>query len=613
VPDPSEWGVYESYRDHKGVIQQAPAETVARILDVMGADTARPPECGARVITQQESLQDDTAVSIELEDGTQQPVEEGRVAVLPFGYHRLLHRDGSSSRLIVSPGACSLPADLGLWGWAVQLYGARSRDSWGMGDLHDLGELGRWARSLGAGALLINPLDAVDPGLPQQASPYYPTSRCFLDPLYLRVEGVPGASGSPEVELLANRGRALNSNSFIDRDAVYLAKIDALNTLWRRSEGTRAFDDYRAERGVLLEGFATYMALVESLGSDRAVWPRGFEGPDTVAVIAWRNEHTDRVMFHQWVQWLLDEQLQEASKKIDLIGDLPVGVDPGGADAWIWRDVFASSIGVGAPPDEINSDGQSWGLAAFDPWKLRAAEYEPFIQTVRAALRHGSGLRIDHVMGLFRLFWIPDGLPPSAGTYVRYPSSELLNIVALESHRAAAYIIGEDLGTVEEEVREDMRARDMLSYQVLWFEDGRPSTYPPLSLATVTNHDLPTIAGVWSGADLEEQQRVQSSINMSDAPALRRRLKDLASVDDDATVDTVIEATYGELAEAPSMIVLATLEDALGVRARPNIPGTTTERINWSKGLPLPIEELQYAGLPDRIAHKLARRGGGRR
>jgi 4-alpha-glucanotransferase len=482
-----------------------------------------------------------------------------------------------------------------------------------MGDLHDLAEVARWARSTGAGVLLVNPLDAVAPGIHQRSSPYYPTSRCFLNPLYLRIEDVPGAGGCPEVELTAQRGRALNSNRFIERDAVYTAKIDALRALWQRFDGSPAFDDYRSERGALLQGFATYMALAESHGPHRTAWPRGLENLTASAVPSWQADNGDRVLFHQWIQWLLDEQLRAAHQQIGLIGDLPVGVDPGGADTWIWQGVFAGRIGVGAPPDEMNTAGQSWGLAAFDPWKLRAADYEPFVQTVRAALRHGAGLRIDHVMGLFRLFWIPEGMPSSAGTYVRYPAPDLLNIVALESHRAGAYIIGEDLGTVEEEVREEMGARDMLSYRVSWFEEGRPSTYPQLSLATITNHDLPTIAGVWSGSDFEEQQLVQPATDVAGAHSLHTRLKDLTKKDNDAGVDDVIEAAYAELAEAPSKIVLGTLEDALGVRARPNIPGTTTERPNWSKSLPLPIEELQHAGLPARIAHKLTQGRGGRR
>jgi 4-alpha-glucanotransferase len=426
--------------------------------------------------------------------------------------------------------------------------------------------------------------------------------------MYLRIEDLPAAAeAGEELPRFATRGHALNSGSRIDRDAVYAAKMDALEMLWGRFEGAPAFESYRAARGTLLRDFATYTAIVERYGSDRSQWPTGLERPDSPHTEQWRRAHQQRVAFHEWLQWLLDEQLAAASTEIGLIHDLPVGVDPAGADAWIWQEVFAPGIGVGAPPDELAPAGQGWGLAPFDPWKLQASSYEPFIQTVRAALRHGAGLRIDHVMGLFRLYWIPEGMPSSAGTYVRYPARDLLGILALESQRAGAYIIGEDLGTVEAEVREEMGRRNMLSYRVMWFEDGAPNTYPPLSLATVTNHDLPTIAGVWTGADLKEQQQVLASPNVEGANAIRERLQRSLSCPDDAPVERVIEAAYALLAGAPSKVVIATLEDALGVKLRPNMPGTTDQRPNWSMPLPLPIEEIERHPLALQIAKLLSR------
>jgi 4-alpha-glucanotransferase len=381
----------------------------------------------------------------------------------------------------------------------------------------------------------------------------------------------------------------------------------ALDVLWQSFQGDRGFDDYIMERGELLADFATFMALEEAFGGNRASWPQYLSEREEMR--RWREENEHRVLFHEWLQWLLDRQLAAAQEDIDLIHDLPVGVDPDGADAWNWRDVIASGIGAGAPPDELSTEGQGWGLAPFDPWKLRAAGYEPFIQTVRAALRHGSGLRVDHVMGLFRLYWIPAGMPANAGTYVRYPAEDLLNILALESHRAGAYIIGEDLGTVEPVVREEMAKRNMLSYRVMWFEEAAPSGYPRLSLGTVTNHDLPTIAGVWTGADLEEQEQVLAAPNTSGLGAMRAKLVKMLGREADTSVDEVIEAAYRSLASAPSMIVIATLEDALAVRRRPNFPGTTTERPNWSMSLPLTLEELQKEPLARRIAGLLSQRG----
>jgi 4-alpha-glucanotransferase len=610
APDPAAWGVAERYEDHGGVVREAPGETIARILEAMDATPEGPAESGVRVTVQGEEIASETAVAIELEDGRRERVIDGRLdSALPLGYHTLVHHDTTTSRLIVSPGACFLPRDLDMRGWAVQLYAARSQRSWGMGDLHDLLELARWSRAAGVGAILLNPLDAVSPSVPQQASPYFPSSRCFHNPLYLCIEDVPGADDAGiEFASRSRRGRALNSAPLIDRDSVLAAKMAALELLWSEFRGDRRFDAYREERGELLGNFAAFMAVSESYGRDRARWPEGLRRFDRARVQLWRGENETRVLFHEWLQWLLAEQMKSPHREIDLIHDLPVGVDPNGADAWMWQDQFADGMGVGAPPDDFNEAGQGWGLVPFDPWKLQAAAYEPFIQTVRAALRYASGLRVDHVMGLFRLYWIPSGMPSSAGTYVRYPAGDLLNILALESHRAAAYIIGEDLGTVEPVVRREMATRGMLSYRVLWFEEGEPVDYPRLALATVTNHDLPTIAGVWTGADLEEQQRVLGVPHTAAAIAMRDKLQRLVGCAGDADVATVIEGAYRLLAQAPSRIAIATLEDALAVNERPNIPGTTSERANWSMSLPRTIEELAEDPLAKAIARTMSRR-----
>jgi 4-alpha-glucanotransferase len=610
-PDPSAWGISESYVDYRGVIHRPPTEAVERILAAMAAQSECPTPPKTRVVTRDERLASDTAVAIELEDGGEHSITAARIpGDIPLGYHRLVHDDGTRSRLIVSPGVCFLPPDLdAAWGWALQLYSLRSHGSWGVGDLHDLSEIGSWARSLGAKAILLNPLSAVAPGQPQQTSPYFPSSRCFLNPLYLRIEDVPGSSSAQAQLSAASRaGRALNNDDLIDRDAAQIAKMRALEMLWDGFPGDPDFDGYRAERGDLLGDFATFMALEEVFGRDRASWPPDLQRRDLTKVRRWRKANERRVLFHEWLQWLLDRQLKAAREKIGLIQDLPIGVDPEGADAWNWHEVVATGIGVGAPPDELSSAGQGWGLAPFDPWKLRAEGYEPFIQTVRAALRHGSGLRFDHVMGLFRLFWIPAGMPPSAGTYVRYPARDLLNIVALESHRAGGYIIGEDLGTVEPEVRQEMAKRNMLSYRVMWFEEDPPSSYPRLSLATVTNHDLPTIAGVWTGADHEEQKRVLGEANSSSLRAMRDKLVQMVGGETDVPIEEVIAEAYRLLASAPSLIVIATLEDALAARRRPNIPGTTTERPNWSLPLPVSLQELREDRLVRQIAEALSGR-----
>jgi 4-alpha-glucanotransferase len=288
--------------------------------------------------------------------------------------------------------------------------------------------------------------------------------------------------------------------------------------------------------------------------------------------------------------------------------DLPIGVDPDGADAWAWQDALATGASIGAPPDRFVTRGQDWGLPPFVPHRLRALDYGPFIETIRAALRHARGLRIDHVMGLFRLFWVPHGLPPAEGGYVRYPADDLLAIVALESQRAGATIVGEDLGTVEAGVRERLTATGILSYRVAWFEEQPPARYPALSMAAVTTHDLPTIGGLWTGADLAELQALGRAPDEAALEETRGRLAALSGAADGAAVADVIEAAHARLAEAPSLLVTATLEDALAVPERPNVPGTSRERPNWSLALPLPLEALETAPLARRIAAGFAGR-----
>jgi 4-alpha-glucanotransferase len=290
--------------------------------------------------------------------------------------------------------------------------------------------------------------------------------------------------------------------------------------------------------------------------------------------------------------------------------DLPIGCDPDGADAWAWQDYIAKGIGVGAPPDELNTQGQDWGLPPFVPGKLRAAGYAPFIQIIRAAFRHCGGLRIDHVMGLFRLFWIPNGVSAAKGAYVRYNPDELLAIVALESERAQAYVVGEDLGTVEEEAREKLAEHCILSYRLLWFEKDAPETYPREALSALTTHDLPTVAGLWTGSDLDKQHELGLKPNEEGTAEIVERLKLCAELDPDDPIEEVVAGAYQLLSKAPSRILTAALDDALCVEERPNVPATMSDKNpNWSIALPKTIEELMEAELPKRIA-KALKRGG---
>ncbi len=548
---------------------------------------------------------------VRLEDGTSISIDDRLPGNVPAGYHDLQRKEGDIERLIVAPRACFLPDDFRAWGWAIQLYAARSRRSWGIGDLSDLRALGRWARRDCAGIALINPLAAPVPLLPQQPSPYFPSSRRFRSPLYLRVEEVEGARGVSRIAELAARGRALNADRHIDRDAVFELKFKALERIWRRVRGHAhpRFEQYRTTQGVGLREFATFCALAEQFGSGWHAWPRALQHPDGEAVrrASAAPAVADRVRFHEWLQYQIDRQLRRASSVVPVMQDLPIGFDADGADGWAFQDVLAHGISVGAPPDQFNTRGQNWGLPPFVPHKLREAGYQPFIQTIRGCLAHAGGLRIDHVMGLFRLFWIPDGMEPRHGAYVRSAARDLLAIVALESQRARAVIVGEDLGTVEEEARVELSDRKILSYRLVWFENGLPSRFPRQALAALTTHDLPTAAGLWSGSDLLAQKRLGLSPNEAGTQEIRARVARMAKAREGTSVETVVARVHAALASAPSRIVTATLDDAMAVEERPNMPATTTEWPNWRLALPRPIETLREDALARRITRALSR------
>ena len=548
---------------------------------------------------------------LQLEGGGTIAVEDRLPAHVPLGYHDFFPAGGGPPlRLIISPGQCPMPAARKSWGWAVQLYAARSAQSWGMGDLADLRSLAAWSKGQGAAFLLVNPLPAIDPVLPQEASPYYPTSRRFRNPLYLRIEDVPGAGdlGSALASLAAS-ARQLNDFDRIRRDEVFRLKQEALARLWERFPGDPAFDAFRLEQGAPLREFATYCVLVERWGPDWSRWDAAYRRPEAAGVARFAADNMRRVEYHEWLQWLVDVQLAAASATLRIVQDMPIGISPRGADAWTWQDVLAEGVTVGAPPDMYNTQGQNWGLPPWAPRPLQMAKYEPFVQTIRALLRHAGGLRIDHVMGLFRLFWIPQGMSPVEGTYVHYPAEDLLNIVALESHRAGAFVVGEDLGTVGKNVRQMLAAARILSNRLLWFESQQTHEYPRLALAAVTTHDLPTIAGLWTGSDLAAQQALMLHPNAEATGAIRDRLGAMTGLASTASAEAVVRATYELLAKAPSVLVTATLEDALASEKRPNMPATVHQWPNWCIPLPEKLESLMQHPLPRAIASALSRRG----
>jgi 4-alpha-glucanotransferase len=601
--------IHKGYIDALGRRRRPPRAAIQAIERAASsrAGTRRPPGTVVAVAGQPLAV---GPAELVLEDGSAVTIDRRLPRDVPPGYHRIQLRGGSPARLIVAPPTCFLPESFRTWAWAIQLYGARSRKSWGIGDLADLRMLGRWAARQGAGLALINPLAAAAPGVPQQASPYFPSTRRFRSPLYLRIEEVDGAREAGVLARWSRAGRALNRDPLIDRDAVFRLKDEALSAIWRIVRRRRDEDlDRFAREQDGLEEFARFCVLAEKHGAGYRSWPAEYRHPGSPAVARAARDPAfqDRMRFHQWLQYQVDRQLARASREMPVMQDLPIGFDAEGADGWAFQDVLAQGISVGAPPDEFNTRGQNWGLPPFVPDRLRAAGYEPFAQTIRACLRHAGGLRIDHVMGLFRLFWIPEGMEPADGAYVGGRGDDLLAIVALESQRAKAVIVGEDLGTVDERVRESLALRHILSYRLVWFEKGPPSRYPADALAAVTTHDLPTIAGLWSGSDLEVQKELGLSPNDAGTREIRQRIRRMTRSTNTTPLAELAARVYESLARAPSRILAATLEDAMMVEERPNMPATTDEWPNWRQALPRPIETLAENRLARRIARALAR------
>ena len=573
---------------------------------------------------------------------------------LPLGYHYVHARtDDQHVRmtLIVTPHWVGTPARLGerrLWGLATQLYSVRSAGSWGTGDLTDLTDLGVWASvEHGADYVLVNPLHAAEPIAPMEPSPYLPTTRRFANPLYLRPERI------PEHAALAPNDRAamhvLHEKAGdpvadrIDRDVAWAAKRAALRKIFEvpRSAGREiAFEGFRRREGRGLDDYATWAAIAEVHGADSLAWPAQLKHPDLHAVVAFRDEHADAVEFHRWLQWVLDDQLaatqlqlRRSGMGLGVMTDLAVGVHWSGSDAWSLQETYAAGVTVGAPPDPYNQQGQDWQQPPWRPDRLADTAYEPFRRLVAAALRNSGGLRVDHVIGLFRLWWIPKGAGPTEGTYVRYDHEALVGILALEAARADAVVVGEDLGTVEPWVRAYLAERGILGTSILWFERDHDGDGGPLAaerwrewcLASVTTHDLPPTAGYLAG----DHVRLRSSLGLLTRPveeelavdAVEREawLGELRRVGllggDSAGVESTVEALHDYLTRTPSRLRCVALTDAVGDRRTQNQPGTIDEYPNWRvplsgpDGRPILLDDVLTSERAARLCDVAAGRG----
>jgi 4-alpha-glucanotransferase len=602
---------------------------------------------------------DRAEVWIELADGGTIPLigRGGRdhsagLATLPIGQHTLrgaLARGRSEAApLLVVPTRCPPVPDRS-WGVLLQLYSVLSARSWGMGDLGDLTHLARWAGGeLGAGFIQLNPthLHAYRPDAVRDASPYSAASRRFRDPIYIRVEDVPEYSCLDDgvadlVAGIAAAARALSDavlhrDGLIDRDRVWALKRQALEMINRvplSSSRQEAFNEFRRREGNGLAEFATWSALAEVHGPNWRAWPAELRDPRSPHVDRSRRELASRVDFYCWLAWVVDEQLAEAQAAaraagmpIGLVHDMAVGLWADGPDAWSGQRYLAFDVNIGCPPDHFNQLGQNWGMPPWRPAVIEDDGYTPFVEMLRSCLRHAGALRVDHVMGLFRLWCTPVGGAPSDGAYVRYDHEALLGILMLEAHRAGAVVIGEDLGTVEPTVREELADRGILGTSVLRLERGRTVEGEPAPraapqwrqqcVATLTTHDLPSTAAWLTGDDVRLRDELRllarpvGEERASTTNQLRQWLKELDNLDllpagvcdvpitDDDDIRAVIAALYRFLVLTPSKMVGLWLPDAVGDRRQHNVPGTTLEYPNWrlpvadAHGRPMSLEEL---------------------
>jgi 4-alpha-glucanotransferase len=534
------------------------------------------------------------------------------------GYYRLDLVDealGNDVTVVVAPAA--LPEIPRSWGWMLQLYALHSHGSWGIGDLGDLREFVRWTGGEhGADAVLLNPLHAITPVPPVQASPYTPSSRRFATPLALRVtdlEAYREVDDATRAEVDVLRPDTVGDR--IDHDRVWAAKRSACEVLWHaagRPEPTGAPDD--------LWEFALFCALAERYGGRWTLWPEGLRHPAGPGVDAARRELATRVAFHAWLQVQVQQQLAAVRATAQQVGvrvvhDLAVGCDPQGADGWALQDVLALGVHVGAPPDAFSQQGQDWGLPPWRPNRLDATGYAPYRDLLRALLRQADGLRIDHVAGLWRLWWVPPGESPQRGTYVHYDAEVMLAVLTLEAWDAGALVIGEDLGTVEPEVTTGLIDRNILGSSVLWFTRDVDAPGEPLlppqrwnaeSVATISTHDLPTASGFLRG----EHVRVRAELGLLDDPAGEKaraeadrqelvgllRAEGLVEGSPDGTdpgEDELVVAMHALLGRAASRLVLISPYDVIGETRQPNLPGTVDQYPNWRLPLPESLEELR--------------------
>lgn len=544
------------------------------------------------------------------------------------GYYRLRLAMGELTIAVAPPCAVTLAdraAGRPMWGVAAQIYSLHRPGGGGVGDATAVRQLAESAARRGADAVALSPVHSLFSADPAHYGPYSPSSRLFLNPLFGDPADLFGVDRV--APFLSSAMANAQPISLIDWSEVAGAKLALLRRLFEdfrdrdlaaNTALARDFTAFVQEGGTSLREHALFEALhahwrARSLRA-WSEWPVGWRHPRDHEVVAFAEREAEAIRFHQFLQWLAarsfsvaQEAARAAGMRIGLIADLAIGMDRNGSHAWARQDDILLGLTVGAPPDAFNPRGQNWGLAGFSPQALRAGGFEPFIATLRACLRYSGGVRIDHVMGLLRLWLVPQGAEPSEGAYLSYPFEDLLRLVALESHRHGAVVIGEDLGTVPQGFRARMRRAGIAGMDVLWFQRSRsgfraPQSWRSDAVAMTTTHDLPTAAGWWGGTDITVRRDLGLAADDEEAQREvdRSRLwrafarSGVAGRTPPPPSDPApaVDAALAFVARSPAPLMIAPLEDLLGLADQPNLPGTIDEHPNWRRRLNLPATVL---------------------
>ncbi len=600
--------------------------------------------------------------SIDMEGRTWVRLRARLAVKLPLGYHQISVQCAaakSATHYIVAPRRAWSQPQMARGGraagLAISLYGLRSPHNWGCGDFRDLLAVVDWApEQLRASFLALNPLHAIHNRRPFNTSPYLPNCIFYRNFLYLDIEGMQDYAASRRARRLRESAAVereieeLRAAEFVEYERVSALKLRFLKLAfvqflreWRRgTPRTREFDAFRAREGELLERFATYSALDEYLHRRNPDlwswpdWPAEYRDPESAQTRAFAKKHWRSVMFYQYLQWQIDGQLRAAQARtrerempIGLYHDLALATDQFGSDLWAHRPFFVSGCRVGAPPDDFAPQGQDWGFPPPNSQRHFEDGYRLFAESIRHNCRHGGALRIDHVMRLFRLYWIPEGCDATQGAYVRETSEDFVRILALESVRNRVMVIGEDLGTVEPEIREALARFGILSYRLFYFEKNKDGTfhaaseYPPQALVSSTTHDLPTIAGFWVGADIDARRKAGAIDDAAHRAQWESRANEKQSMLDRLFQEGLLRedlprsatgyaeltgelhhAAIGFLARTPAQLLAVNQEDLTKETAQQNLPGTTWQYPNWGRKMRYSVEDLRT----DEVARSFA-------